>query len=209
MNSSCSTYKETYENPDRQCWEEKTFGKIKCEAFIDFQCSKSISSLGSIQEEKGKKIFFKQVAGPQSPSVGELFAHVQPFPIFVKNGSPWETLHNDIEQILNRLGYEVTDNSDDAKNIIEADLTLLDVRSEPGGFTDLKGTTRARITFKIILRNNKGDEGWQEEFVGEHQIKVSYFYLEDYAKTLGKAYCESLENFMQAAQGPEFKSKIR
>ncbi len=205
MNLSCSMWKETYENPDRICWQENVFGKIKCEAFIDFQCPEYLTSIMPAQGKNAKRIYVELVDGPQSPRVGYLLA----FPIFVKNGSPWETLHNDITQILSQLGYEVTVNADDTKNIIQADVTFLDVRSVLGGFTDFKIPIDAKAIFKVILRNNNEEEVWSDEFIGEHQIKVFYSYLKDHEKTLGQAYCRSLESFSQAAQTPEFKNKVR
>lgn len=208
MISSCAVYKETYENPDRRCWEKEPLsfgGEISCEAFIDFRCPNELPFSKKSLAGRPGRIYLKLVEGPSSPKVGDLYAHVQPFPIFVKNGSPWETLQKDVSRILTQQGYTLVNDLNDAQYIVEADLILLDVRSDPGGFTDLKGTTRAKVKLNVAFYDANDKPVWNNEFVGEYQIKVSYFYLKDSATTLGNAYCLALDDFSKATWPEMFK----
>ena len=88
-------------------------------------------------------------------------------------------------------------------------MKFLDVRTKPVGWFDLKGTTQATASFRVILRQNTGEELWAEDFTGKHQIKVAYAYLSDSENTLGQAYCRALENFAHAAQSESFYNKLR
>ena len=134
--------------------------------------------------------------------------NIQPFPIFVKNGSPWETLQKDVSRILTQHGYTLVNNLDDAQYLVEADLTLLDVRSDPGGFTDLKGTTRAKAKFNVVFFDTNDKPIWRNEFIGEHQIKVAYFYLKDSATALGNAYCSALDDFSKTIGSEMLKDTV-
>ena len=211
MISSCAMHKETYENPDRRCWQKEPLsfgGKISCEAFIDFLCpDEQLFSEKRLAGRQGR-IYLKLVEGPSSPEVGDLYAHVQPFPIFVKNGSPWETLQKDISRILSQQGYTLVNDLNDAQYIVETDLILLDVRSDPGGFTDLKGTTLAKVKFNVAFFDANDKPVWSNEFVGERQIKASYFYLKDSATTLVHAYCQALDDFSKATWPEVFKGIV-
>lgn len=207
--SSCAGFNEAYD--DRVCWGGVSGGvPIQCsEVFINFQCPENLASVNNKLIVKNKKIVIRPVVGYSAPKVGELFSHDGSIPIFVKNGSPWDTLHDDVEQILRKTGYEVRSNPDATESVIEADMKFLDVRSPPAGWFDLKGTTQATATFRVILRQSTGEELWAEDFTGTHQIKVSYYFLSDSENTLGQAYCRALENFAHVARSESFYNKLR
>lgn len=207
---SCAAYKETYNNPDRRCWTESILGigAIKCEAFIKFQCTEDLTLLTYSPITRPKKLNVKRIEGIEAPKVGDLLAH-NPTPIFLKSGSPWVTLHDDISQILSQLGYVVGSNHDDVKNVVEADIKLLDVQTIEGGWNDLKGTTLATVAFSIVLQKSTGEVLWTEEFTGKHQIKIVYAYLSDSEETLGWAYCHALKSFADSVQAPEFYNRVK
>ena len=207
--SSCAGFNEAYD--DRVCWDGVSGGvPIQCsEVFINFQCPEDLASVNSKLIARNKKIVIRHVAGYSAPKVGELFSQKGSIPIFVKNGSPWETLHDDVKQILRQAGYEVRSNPDGSESVIEADMKFLDVRTNPVGWFDLKGTTQATASFRVILRQNTGEELWAEDFTGKHQIRVAYAYLSDSENTLGQAYCRALENFAHTAQSESFYNKLR
>ena len=206
--SSCAGFNEAYE--DRVCWDGISAIPLQCnQAFMHFRCPEDLESLSGPSITASKKVVIKPVAGYSAPKVGELFSHHGSIPIFIKGDSPWNTLHDDVVQVLRHLGYEVRNNPDGSESVIEADMTLLDVHSDPGGWFDLKGTTLATASFKVIMQNSNGEELWTEEFTGKQQIKVSYFFLKDAEKTLGQAYCRALEDFAHAARTPEFQDRVR
>ena len=206
--SSCAGFNEAYE--DRVCWTGTSAIPLQCnQAFMHFRCPVDLESLSGHPITTSKKVAIKPVAGYSAPKVGELFSHQGSIPIFVKGGSPWDTLHDDVAQLLRHLGYEVRNNPDSSESVIEADITLLDVHSDPGGWFDLKGTILATASFKVIMQKSNGEELWAGEFTGKQQIKVSYFFLKDAEKTLGQAYCRALEDFAHAARTPEFRDRVR
>ena len=206
--SSCASFNEAYK--DRVCWDGISVVPLQCnQAFMQFRCPEDLKALSGPSITTSKKVVIRSVAGYSAPKVGELFSHQGSIPIFVEGGSPWETLHNDVVQLLRYLGYEVSNNPDGSESVIEADITLLDVHGEPGGWFDLKGTTLATASFKVIMQKSNGEELWAKKFTGKQQIKVSYFLLSDAEKTLGQAYCHALEDFANAARTPEFQDRVR
>lgn len=204
---SCASFNEAYS--DRICWNANTAIPIQCDqVFMPFRCPGDLKFRRNELTTTKNNIKIMTTDGHLSPKVGELFSHHGSIPIFVESGSPWITLRDDLTQILKALGYVVSADSD-AETVILADITLLDVRSDPGGWFDLKGTTKAIASFKLTMNDNNGEELWSDDFYGEHQIKVSYFLLSDAEKTLGQAYCNALKSFAQKAQTAEFDSYIR
>lgn len=161
--------------------------------------------LKSTPEETQKHIYVALKEGYESPYVGELTSYWWSTHIYIKNGSPWNILHNDITKILNKSGYTLSDKQNDSVMIIEADIKLLDVRTETGW---TKSTTQAIVTFNTVLQDDKGKVLWFKQFTGEHKIDIDYAYLKDYEKTLGQAYCNALTKFSDAIQSSEFYDKL-
>lgn len=159
-----------------------------------------------------KIIAVRPMTGLASPKIGELFSHYGSIPIYNKGPSPWQTLGNDVTQIMRRSGYQIHDDLADPAapaHIIETDMTLLDVRSEPGGWLDLQGTTRGVAAFRMTLLSGSGEELWSREFRGQHEIKVSYSLLRDSEKTLAQAYAKALDYFARAVRSDEFFSLVQ
>jgi len=205
---SCVGFKEAYEN--RVCWDGNSAVPVQCdEVFINLKCPDNLKSLSGPVMPANKKIVIKPVGGFSAPKVGELFSHHGSIPIFVIGGSPWNTLYDDVAYILQQLGYEVRDKGDGSESVIEADMKLLDVRSNSGGWFDLKGTTQATASFRVVLLHNTDKDSWTAEFTGKHQIKVSYFLLSDAEKTLGEAYCRALENFAYTVRTQKLHNMVR
>ena len=199
-------YNETYHNPDRTCGYKDILNvEAKCEAYINFQCTENFMLLKSAPKETQKQIYVTLKEGYESPYVGELTSHWWSTGIFIKNGSPWKILHNDITSILNQSGYTLSDKQKDSVMIIEADIKLLDVRTETGW---TKSTTQAIVKFDAALLDDKGKYLWFKLFTGEHKIDISYAYLKDYEETLGQAYCNALNKFSDAIQSSEFYDKL-
>lgn len=216
LNYSCSAYKETFENPDRYCFKDPEYGTLECEGFIKFQCMEDLSLLPDSTITKQKKLNIKHTRDSESPMVGNYLAYDtgdpldkrDPNRIFIKNGSPWVTLNKDITKILSQIGYVVSNNHNDAENVVEIDIKLLDVQTG-GGWTDFKLTTRATVVFSVVLKQSTEEVLWSEEFAGQHEIKVIYAYLKDSETTLGKAYCKALRKFSDAVQKPGFFDAVK
>ncbi|MHC4993939.1 MAG: hypothetical protein ACYTGQ_02700 [Planctomycetota bacterium] len=159
-----------------------------------------------------KTIAIRLVDGPEAPKIGELYAGYPPIHIINQSPpSPWVRLRDDVKRTLTGLGYEVlefTESSDDTSSVIEADMILLDTRSDPGGLFDVKGTTWGYAKFRITLFGVGGERLWFREFSGHHEIKVSYFFLRGSKTTLGEAYAHALEDFAHVAGTPEFYSLV-
>jgi hypothetical protein len=210
MNVSCAAYKETFENPDITCWKEGGFGgAIRCEAFISFQCQEDLDLLSGSSVLINKKIVTSHAQGVARPKVGEISRHSGFAPIFVKDASPWEILHKDTDYILRQAGFNISTMDEVADRVLEVDMTYLNVQTEPGRWFDLKVPLQAAASFKASLRRKTGEELWAREFVGKHQIMVSYFFLRDSEKTLGHAYCRALEKFSAAVRTSEFQENLQ
>jgi hypothetical protein len=149
--------------------------------------------------------------GVESPKVGELFSQRCPpecIPIFVKGGSPWETLNRDVGDILQHLGHRLTTDPTLADWLIRLDLTFVDVQSEDPGWLKLKLTTRATTSFEASLGAPGGKTIWSGTFNGTEEIKEWYASLGDSERTLGGAYCRALSSFAQAVAGDAFREKL-
>lgn len=206
--SSCSAFSEAYH--DRVCWEQGSIVPLQCgEAFMPLSCPEDIVTANNQRIAIHRKLALKQVEGYSSPKVGELFSQQGSIPIFIEGVSPWLTLHNDLKKILSTLGYDVLTDTNGSDLIVESDITLLDVRSKPGRWFELKGTTHATASFKIIMQQINSKKLWSQEFTGEHKMKVSYVLLSDAEKALSEAYCQALRKFSDTVQRTEFHSRIK
>jgi len=213
---SCAAYKETFENPNRHCFKDPEYGTLECEGFIKFQCTEDLTLPPNSPITRQKTLNVKHSKDIEAPMVGNYLAYDtgdpldkrDPNRIFIKNGSPWVTLNEDITKILSQMGYMVSNNHNDDENVIEINIKLLDVQTG-GGWTDFKSTTRATVVFSVVLKRSTNEVLWSEEFTGEHEIKVVYAYLKDSETTLEKAYCNALKNFADAVQKQEFYDAVK
>ncbi|MDI9246570.1 hypothetical protein [Marinobacter sp. CHS3-4] len=175
--------------------ENELFQAIRCEAFIAVRCLSMPEPTDSVLSPRGYPSVFVDVAdGPRAPLVGNLTAHVNPFPIYAKN-SPWQTLKLDLSKILEAHGYSIAGHPDKAVYRLVGDVTFLDVRSRTGW---LEGTTHAEARFTVDLTGQGEEPARHLGFTGEYEEKFSYAYLSDYESILGKAYCHALEDFASA-----------
>lgn len=205
--SSCSRLEESYS--DRVCWGEGSSVPLECrEKFVDFKCTENLQISTIALPKDITRITTNQTKNYTMPVVGKLFNQHGETPILVKNGSPWVTLHNDIDRILLNSGYEIDHHSSDLENRLDIDIVILDVRSDDPGLLDLKIKTRAVVTFKVTLLRNSGEIAWTEDFTGNEQIEVVYAYLKDSEEVLNRAYCQALRKFASAVTMENFVNSL-
>jgi len=127
--------------------------------------------------------------------------------IFIEGESPWQTLRGDVESILILDGYEVLGMQGGDENVLELDLTRVDVRSDDPGWLSMKITTHAEVFFTATLRSPGGDVAWSESFNGRDEIRHSYAGLDDSEMILGNAYCQALASFARGIQSIDLASQ--
>ncbi|RRJ82266.1 YajG family lipoprotein [Aestuariirhabdus litorea] len=205
--SGCAWYEETYKNPDRECWARKgeLLNTVSCQAFIQLKCPDPLypkaAPLENGSTAKSIPILIKVPDGPESPRVGNLMAHVNPYPIHAKK-SPWQTLKRDLERILLEQGYSIVAVPDEASYLFKADITYLDVRSETGW---VKGVTHAEAKFVVAVSDAEGNPLGNRGFSGKHDKAFTYAYIKDYEVTLGEAYCQALKQFSSHLGNSDFE----
>jgi hypothetical protein len=204
--SSCSGLEEAYS--DRVCWGEDSGVLVECRhASIDFGCREDIeTSLVALPRGAGR-LATNHTRDPSAPVVGQFFQGLGT-PILVKNGSPWVTLHNDIDRILRQSGYEIDHAAGGAENRLDLDFTRLDVRSDNPGLLDLTMKTRAVAAFSATLRRASGEAVWSEDFTGGDEIEVAYAHVSDSEKVLNRAYCQALRTFAAAITRDDFVERL-
>ena len=201
----CAGFKQAYH--ERVCWDGST--PIECPSHsITLSCNQPLSiepPTSPIPEVRLQVRLGNEVARPR---VGALFSQHGDKPIFLQGTSAWQVLRDDLERLLVAGGFPVVDDPAAADMVIEGDVTLLDVRSEPGGLFDLKAPTTARATITVELSQPDGSDDWEQVFSGMARTEVAYAFLSDSERLLGEAYCGALSSFAKTASSPEFLSRL-
>lgn len=197
----CSGLGESYES--RICWEGGL--PVQCDrAYLEFTCPAAVAVHTPDTDSQSAVIATQMAPGMDTPQIGQLFSQFCPpecMPLFVTGGSPFETLHRDVQDILQQSGYRLQRDADEIAPVLDLDLTLIDVRSDDPGWTDLRITTRARVDFQARLTAAGGRQIWAEDFTGADTIEHAYVALGDYQVILSNAYCQALDSFAEAVTG--------
>jgi hypothetical protein len=142
------------------------------------------------------KVFVKPVDGPANSQVGYLFSQNGDKPIYLTGETAGETLQKDLKTILRSYGLEIREDKQDIDGIVEGNMTILDVRSEHGGWLDFKMPTKAQASFQVKIMDPDENLLWRQDFHGSNEIMVSYAHLKDSQDILGQAYCQALSEFV-------------
>jgi hypothetical protein len=193
--SGCSGFGEAYES--RVCWQGSSPAQCR-QASILLECSEEIE-VPTGPGTASQAILVTRVAeGERRPVVGELFSQWCPpdcIPIHLAGFDPWDTLHGDVQEILEQAGYRLVEEDEGDVPIVDLELPSLDVRSDDPGWLSMKITTRARASFRASVVGLDGQPVWSEEFGGAAEVRHAYAALSDYEQALGEAYCGALRGF--------------
>lgn len=193
--TGCTGFYQAYE--ERVCWSKGI--PIECNVHaINLKCQEVPVFTGVSRQRAVTKVYVERVEGPANPRVGDLFSQHGDKPIYLIGETAWETLRRDLEAIIRSSGVKILPNKQGSDAIVEANMTLLDVRSRPGGWLDFKIPTKAQASFEVKLTNQEGKLQWRQEFHGVEEMMVSYAFLEDSQSLLGEAYCHALKQFVTA-----------
>ena len=186
----------------RVCWSGNL--PAQCDrAFVEFTCPQSILVKSKIVKLHIADIRTRVTKGTPSPQVGELFSQYCPphcIPIYVQGESPFETLHADVNGIIQRSGYTLALEENPNNFLLEFDLVLVDVRTDEPGWMTMKVTTRAQVAFKATKFFSDGDPQLLGIYEGKDEIAHAYAALGDYQNVLNGAYCRALRGFAKAVE---------
>jgi hypothetical protein len=101
----------------------------------------------------------------------------------------------------------VTEDDQAAQLFLDVDITLLGAGAIPGGWSELRGTTIARIDFSVEL-SNRAKTLWKRDFSETQEVRVYYFLTSDMEKVMNRAYCRSLESLEDVLSSPEFLAAV-
>lgn len=193
--SGCSGFGEAYDS--RVCWEGSSAAQCR-QASILLECSQEIDVPTGTDIAPSATLVTRVAEGERRPVVGELFSQWCPpdcIPIHLAGFDPWDTLHGDVREILERAGYRLAEDVEGDIPIVDLELPSLDVRSDDPGWLSMKITTRARASFRASVVAVDGQPLWSEEFAGAGEVRHAYAALSDYEQALGEAYCDALRDF--------------
>lgn len=151
----------------------------------------------------------REAPGQGAPLVGELldWDSRSEIPVVIAGPPPDSVLAADVKGILVRNGFTVTEDDRSAQAFIDVHITRLGAVQVSAGWTELRGTTIARIDFNIQV-SRASAVAWKRDFSETEKIKALYFLTSDMELALKRAYCRSLEGLEKLIKGPDFLAAI-
>jgi hypothetical protein len=155
------------------------------------------------------RILVREAPGQDAPLVGELldWDSRSEIPVVIAGPPPDRVLAADVKGILVRNGFTVTEDHRSAQAFIDVHVTRLGAVQVSAGWTELRGTTIARIDFNIRV-SRAAAVAWKRDFSETEKIKALYFLTSDMELALKRAYCRSLEGLEKAIKGPDFLAAV-